>query len=133
VSLKESNGCVNLDISTLTAQTFLFSAGTAKICLILIALYHFLNIAPAIKYLNIVIPAKAGIQVGTGCRSKIPHSSGIKSGMTGLVYLVARVEEFAMTRRQPPSSSTIRETPLSVFSLMRSFNDRRKTFLCNFL
>ena len=41
------------------------------------------NITPAIKYLNIVIPAYAGIQVGTGCR--------IKSGMTGLVYLVARL------------------------------------------
>jgi len=26
------------------------------------------NITPTIKYLNIVIPAKAGIQVGTGCR-----------------------------------------------------------------
>jgi aspartyl-tRNA(Asn)/glutamyl-tRNA(Gln) amidotransferase subunit C len=38
-------------------------------------------IAPAIKYPNIVIPAKAGIQVGTGCR--------IKSGMTELPYLVA--------------------------------------------
>jgi hypothetical protein len=37
----------------------------------------------AIKCLNIVIPAKAGIQVGTGCR--------IKSGMTELVYLVARL------------------------------------------
>ena len=41
------------------------------------------NITPAIKYLNTVIPAYAGIQVGTGCR--------IKSGMTGLVYLVARL------------------------------------------
>jgi len=41
------------------------------------------NITPAIKYLNIVIPAKAGIQVGTGCR--------IKSGMTELDYLVARL------------------------------------------
>ena len=40
-------------------------------------------ITPAIKYLNIVISAYAGIQVGTGCR--------IKSGMTGLVYLVARL------------------------------------------
>ena len=40
-------------------------------------------ITPAIKYLNIVIPAKAGIQVGTGCR--------IKSGMTELDYLVARL------------------------------------------
>jgi len=39
------------------------------------------NITPAIKYVNIVIPAKAGIQVGTGCR--------IKSGMTQLPYLVA--------------------------------------------
>jgi len=38
---------------------------------------------PAIKYLNIVIPAKAGIQEGTGCR--------IKSGMTELDYLVARL------------------------------------------
>jgi len=40
-------------------------------------------ITPAIKYLNIVIPAKAGIQVGTGCR--------IKSGMTELDYLIARL------------------------------------------
>jgi len=48
-------------------------------------------ITPAIKYLNIVIPAKAGIQVGTGCRSKIPTSAGIKSGMTEFVYLVARL------------------------------------------
>jgi hypothetical protein len=46
-------------------------------------------IAPAIKYLNIVIPPRigvrgddqAGIQVGTGCR--------IKSGMTELPYIVA--------------------------------------------
>jgi hypothetical protein len=49
------------------------------------------NTTPAIKYLNIVIPAKAGIQVVPGCRSKIPHSSGIKSGMTELVCLVARL------------------------------------------
>ena len=35
-------------------------------------------IVPVIKYLDIVIPAKAGIQVGTGCR--------IKSGKTGGVY-----------------------------------------------
>jgi len=41
------------------------------------------HITPAIKYLNIVIPAKAGIQEGTGCR--------IKSGMTELDYLVARL------------------------------------------
>ena len=41
------------------------------------------DITPAIKYLNIVIPAKAGIQEGTGCR--------IKSGMTELDYLVARL------------------------------------------
>ena len=40
-------------------------------------------IAPAIKYLHIVIPAKAGIQAGTGCR--------IKSGMTELVCLIARL------------------------------------------
>jgi len=40
-------------------------------------------ITPAIKYLNIVIPAKAGIQEGTGCR--------IKSGMTELDYLIARL------------------------------------------
>ena len=40
-------------------------------------------ITPAIKYLNIVIPAKAGIQEGTGCQ--------IKSGMTELDYLVARL------------------------------------------
>ena len=42
-----------------------------------------LDITPAIKYLNIVIPAKAGIQMGTGCR--------IKSGMTELAYLIARL------------------------------------------
>jgi len=41
------------------------------------------NITPAIKHLNIVIPAKAGIQESTGCR--------IKSGMTELDYLVARL------------------------------------------
>jgi len=41
------------------------------------------TINPAIKYLNIVIPAKAGIQAGTGCR--------IKSGMTELDYLIARL------------------------------------------
>ena len=41
------------------------------------------HITPAIKYLNIVIPVKAGIQEGTGCR--------IKSGMTELDYLVARL------------------------------------------
>jgi len=42
-----------------------------------------IGITPAIKYLNIVIPAKAGIQEGTGCR--------IKSGMTELDYLIARL------------------------------------------
>jgi len=41
----------------------------------------FFCIAPATKYLNVVIPAKAGIQAGTGCR--------IKSGMTGLACLIA--------------------------------------------
>ena len=40
-----------------------------------------ININPAIKYLQIVIPAKAGIQKYTGCR--------IKSGMTEGVYLIA--------------------------------------------
>jgi len=43
----------------------------------------FFIITPAIKYLNIVIPAKAGIQEGTGCR--------IKSGITELDYLIARL------------------------------------------
>jgi hypothetical protein len=38
-------------------------------------------INPAIKYLKVVIPAKAGIQDKTECR--------IKSGMTWLFYLVA--------------------------------------------
>ena len=42
-----------------------------------------ISITSAIKYLNIVIPAKAGIQEGTGCR--------IKSGMTELDYLIARL------------------------------------------
>ena len=58
-------------------------------------------ITPAITYLSIVIPApvlrsssateggKAGIQEDAGCRSKIPSSAGIKSGMTEVVYLVA--------------------------------------------
>ena len=39
-------------------------------------------ITSATKYLNIVIPAKAGIQEGTGCR--------IKSGMTELDYEAVR-------------------------------------------
>ena len=52
------------------------------------------NITPAIKYLNIVIPAKAGIQEGTGCR--------IKSGMTELDYLVARL----ISGRQLPATFT---------------------------
>ena len=43
-------------------------------------------ITQAIKYLNIVIPAKAGIQESTGCR--------IKSGMTELDYLIARLITF---------------------------------------
>jgi hypothetical protein len=38
-------------------------------------------IKPAIEYLNVVIPAKAGSQKKTGCR--------IKSGMTRLLYTVA--------------------------------------------
>jgi len=37
-----------------------------------------INIAPAIKYLNIVIPAKAGIQVGTGC-PRIKYGAGLSS------------------------------------------------------
>jgi hypothetical protein len=40
-----------------------------------------LNITPAVKYPTVVIPAKAGIQKGTGCR--------IKSGMTEFGYLFA--------------------------------------------
>ena len=43
------------------------------------------NITLAVKYPTSVIPAKAGIQKGTGCR--------IKSGMTGLSYLVAGLIE----------------------------------------
>jgi len=50
------------------------------------------GITPAIKYLNIVIPAKAGIQVAAGCR--------IKSGMTELDYLVARLITAPACRRQ---------------------------------
>jgi hypothetical protein len=38
-------------------------------------------IAPAIKYIYLVIPAKAGIQKWPGCR--------IKSGMTSVAYLIA--------------------------------------------
>ena len=38
-------------------------------------------ITPAIKYVTVVIPAKAGIHKDTGCR--------IMSGMTGCGYLVA--------------------------------------------
>ena len=58
----------------------------------------FLYIAPATKYLNVVIPAKAGIQAGTGCR--------IKSGMTELACLIAglitdrlSIPEVFITRR----------------------------------
>jgi len=47
------------------------------------SVFRFEYITSAIKYLNIVIPAKAGIQEGTGCR--------IKSGMTELDYLIARL------------------------------------------
>ena len=43
--------------------------------------WKFSYINPAIKYLAIVIPAKAGIQEYTGCR--------IKSGMTEVVYLIS--------------------------------------------
>ncbi|RLB98032.1 MAG: hypothetical protein DRH90_22475 [Deltaproteobacteria bacterium] len=39
------------------------------------------NITTEVKYLTVVIPAKAGIQKGTECR--------IKSGMTVFSYLVA--------------------------------------------
>jgi len=46
-------------------------------------------ITPATEYLEFVIPAKAGIQADTGCRSKIPCSAGIKSGMTELASLIA--------------------------------------------
>jgi hypothetical protein len=37
-------------------------------------MHTFDTITPTTKYINVVIPAKAGIQAGTGCR--------IKSGMT---------------------------------------------------
>jgi hypothetical protein len=47
-------------------------------------------IAPTVKYLTVVIPAKAGIQKGTGSR--------IKSGMTGLGYLVAELICFNLKR-----------------------------------
>jgi hypothetical protein len=40
-------------------------------------------ITPVVKYPTVVIPAKAGIQKGTGCR--------IKSGMTRIGYLVAEL------------------------------------------
>jgi hypothetical protein len=46
-------------------------------------------ITPATKYIEVVIPAKAGIQKGTGCLSKIPSLAGIKSGMTELTCLIA--------------------------------------------
>jgi hypothetical protein len=46
---------------------------------LLTLVYDIIN--PAIKYLKVVIPAKAGIQKNTGCR--------IKSGMTWLFYFVA--------------------------------------------
>ncbi len=42
---------------------------------------EFYIITPATKYINVVIPAKAGIQAGTGCR--------IKSGMTEYACLIA--------------------------------------------
>jgi hypothetical protein len=40
------------------------------------------KITPSVKYPKFVIPAQAGIQKNTGCRSKIPSLAGIKSGMT---------------------------------------------------
>jgi len=58
-----------------------------------------LHITPAIKYLNIVIPAKAGIQEGTGCR--------IKSGMTELDYLITRLIYSKKTPGTPIESDLI--------------------------
>jgi len=46
--------------------------------------YPIISITPADKYPKFVIPAQAGIQQNTGCRSKIPSLAGIKSGMTEL-------------------------------------------------
>ena len=48
-------------------------------------------IASEIKYLKMVIPTKAGIQAGTGCPRIAVRGRLLKSGMTGEVYLVARL------------------------------------------
>jgi hypothetical protein len=55
-----------------------------------IAFIFFAHITPAIKYLKVVIPAKAGIQKNTGCpRLTTCRGRLIKSGMTEFGYLVA--------------------------------------------
>jgi hypothetical protein len=43
-----------------------------------------LSITPATKYRTVVIPAKAGIQEGTGCRIKACPGPDPGSGMTEL-------------------------------------------------
>lgn len=51
---------------------------------------HIRYITPAIKYLNIVIPATPGPGPGAGPGIQVLGGCRIQAGMTGLVYLVAR-------------------------------------------
>jgi hypothetical protein len=62
-------------------------------------------ITPAIKYVTVVIPAKAGIQKDTGCR--------IMSGMTGFGYLVAGLITMAVKLRIPLSTEKTDQKQLS--------------------
>jgi len=56
--------------------------------------YGFYIIAPAIKCPNIVISEKAGIQAFTGCPRIAMRDRLLKSGMTELIYFVARLLTF---------------------------------------
>ena len=56
-------------------------------------MFIFCIITPAVKYPTVVIPAKAGIQKGAGCR--------IKSGMTGCGYLVAGLVNNTLKKHPP--------------------------------
>ena len=89
-------------------------------------------ITPAIKYLNIVIPAKAGIQEGTGCR--------IKSDTTELDYLVARLiankllktgifKKMCITHQCPGINSRIR-LQCRRFHLPSPYGEDKSTSLC---
>jgi len=58
------------------------------------------TITPATKYLKVVIPAKAGIQEGIGCRIKACPGLDPGSGMTELACLIAGLIYMGLKKRQ---------------------------------